>query len=473
MKDLKNRIKIIKNVYVLTGPSDGKICDIYLEDGRIADIIEIGSGDVLEGICEAKDISDTIDGTGLYVAPGFVDLHVHFRDPGFTDKEDILSGSLAAARGGYTTVCCMPNTNPTIDNTETLLDIDRRGREAGLSDLFAVSAMTKAQDGKSAVAFDEMDQTDTLCRKFIGHGIAGISEDGKSLMDEALMKSISAEAKILDLPLMDHPEDSRLSGGCINEGEISEKLGLKGIPKEAELNIVLRDINLAESTGARIHLQHISTAESVEAIRAAKKRLRKNKQLPDDDLRLSAEATPHHISLTEEDVLEYGTNAKMNPPLRTEKDRLAVIEGLCDGTIDIIATDHAPHTTAEKKASLSEAPFGIVGLETAFAVCYTKLVIPGHMSIASLIKAMSAKPAEIIGLDRGILMEGKIADIVILDLKNPFRIDKNTFASKGKNTPFDGWELHGQVKHTIKGAALIGCNSSGIGMIKVNGGAAV
>jgi len=433
---------LIKNINVLTGPYSGMICDIYLQDGLIARIDESAGGQGDRSA--ANDIEPVIDGTGLYAAPGFVDLHVHFRDPGSTDKEDIFSGSKAAAHGGFTTVCCMPNTKPAIDDLATLLEVDKRGREADLANLLAVSAITRGQSGSELAPFKEMDAADTLCRALTGHGVAGISEDGRSLMDEDLMRLALQHAKALGIPVMDHPEDSSLTGGCINEGIVAEKLDVAGIPAKAELNIVLRDIRLAEETGARIHLQHISCAECVSAIREAKK------NLPD----ISAETAPHYFSLTEDAVVMHGANAKMNPPLRTERDRLAVIEGLSDGTIDIIATDHAPHRPDEKDRSLAEAPFGIIGLETAFSVAYTNLVMPGYLSMDALIEAMSGRPAALIGLDRGIIAEGKIADVTIFDIDEAFRVDRYAFASKATNSPYHDQELFGRIYYTIKNGKL-------------------
>jgi dihydroorotase len=338
----------------------------------------------------------------------------------------------------------MPNTDPAIDRVETLLRVDRRGREASDVNLFAVGAMTMGQRGIELARIAEMDRADTRCRERTGHGVAGISEDGKSLLDERLMTEVLRTAKALGLPVMDHAEAGTPAGGCINEGPIARALGVPGIPRETETRIVERDIRLAEETGARIHLQHISAAWSVEAIRTAKKRL------PG----LTAETAPHYFSLTEDCVPALGTMAKMNPPLRSEEDRQAVIEGLSDGTIDVIATDHAPHTAPEKEAPLADAPFGVTGLETGFAVSYSSLVVPGFLTLRELIDRMSRKPARIIGLAGGMIGEGLPADIMIFDADTPFVIDAARFASKGRNTPFDGMEARGRVLYTICGGKL-------------------
>jgi dihydroorotase len=353
-------------------------------------------------------------GTGVIAVPGFVDVHVHFRDPGFTEKEDIASGSEAAAAGGFTTVCCMPNTDPALHAPEIIEDVDRRAREAGKVNLFALSAMTMGQAGRKLVDFEAMDRAPTLCRELTGHGICGITEDGKSLLDEDLMRRVLAFAKRLGLVVMDHAEP---------ETEITE-----------------RDIRLARETGAHIHIQHVSAAATVELIRAAKR------TMPN----ITCETAPHYFTLTSEALDRLGPLAKMNPPLRTARDREAIREGLADGTIDIIATDHAPHTRAEKAKPVSEAPFGIIGLETCFALAYTQLVKAGVLTLPQLIEKMSAAPARLIGLDRGIIAEGKAADITLIDLSYEGVIDSSAFRSKGRNTPFDGMPVTGRVLETLR-----------------------
>jgi dihydroorotase len=355
--------------------------------------------------------------------PGFIDLHVHFRDPGFTTKEDIESGGKAAAAGGFSTVCCMPNTNPAIDSIETLKYIDEKANRLSPVNVFAVGALTKGQSGKALADIEAMHAADTRCRQLTGHGICAISEDGKSLLDEELMRKALLLAKKLNIPLMDHPEP--------------------------EPEIVGRDINLARETGAHIHLQHISTADAVNQIRKAKA----------EGVRITAETCPHYFALTEEAVNKFGANAKMNPPLKTEADRIAVIEGLCDGTIEVIATDHAPHEAALKSLPFAEAPLGIIGLETAFPVSYTVLVKGGYMTIEELIKLMSKNPAKIIGLPQSttgtwgqnceadLSPVSQIRNPITLDLSSSYIIDSSKFKSKGRNTPFEGMEVTGKVRH--------------------------
>ncbi|MDR1043384.1 MAG: dihydroorotase [Clostridiales Family XIII bacterium] len=437
---------IIKNIRVIGRENDGAF-DVTVESGKIK---SIAAADRLSCPYIAGDVpARIIDGSGLYLAPGFVDLHVHFRDPGFTDKEDIASGSRAAARGGYTTVCCMPNTSPAIDCADVVEYIDARAGDAGLVNVFSVGALTMGQKGVTLSDMAGMDGAETLCRALTGHGIAGVSEDGKSLMDESLMLEALALAKSLGLLVMDHAEDASLAGGCVNEGAVSEKLGVKGLPARAETNIVERDVRLAAQTGARIHIQHVSATGSIELIRKAKA----------EGIPITAETAPHYFALTEETLTELPpakrAQAKMNPPLRTEKDRLAIIEGLSDGTIDILATDHAPHEASLKSLPLEESPFGIVGLETAFALSYTELVRNGILTLTQLINKMSAKPASLIGLNRGVVQEGATADLAILDIDNSYKVDSKAFKSKGKNTPFEAREVYGNVRMTLHNGEIV------------------
>ena len=355
---------------------------------------------------------------GLVRVPAFVDVHVHFREPGFSEKEDILSGARAAAAGGYRAVCMMPNTLPAIDGVAVLLEIERRVREAfsetGVR-VFAVSAMTLSQAGREIVDFKAMDKAETCCRELTGHGVCGISEDGKTLRDNALMERVCAEALRLGLPIMDHAEP--------------------------EAEIIRRDIELSRSTGARFHIQHVSLAESVELLRRAKK----------EGLPVTCEAAPHHFALTEAETRpeKQGTNAKMSPPLRSEQDKLALIEGLVDGTIDCIATDHAPHEEAAKALPFKEAANGIVGLETAFPVAYTELVKSGALTMKDLVRLMSERPAEIIGLP---LAEGAYVE---LDLDASWTIEPDAFYSKGRNTPFAGRRVYGRVVRTVLGGSEV------------------
>ena len=430
---------LIENIKIVDGKGQAPFVSSILIKNGIID--SIGYTDALENMQNVN----IIDGKGLTVAPGLIDVHVHFRDPGFETKEEIKTGCKAAACGGYTTVCCMPNTKPAIHSVDVIKYIDDKAKECDLVNLFSIAAMTIDQQGKELAPFAEMDNADTRCKELTGHGIAGISEDGKSLLDDELMYKVMIAAKELDLAVMDHAEDSRITGGAINLGKVSEELGVKGIPEEAEIRIVNRDIDLAHNTGARMHIQHVSTAIAVCAIREGKK------NVPG----LTCETAPHYISMTDEVVKELGSMAKMNPPLRTEQDRKEIIDGLCDGTIDIIATDHAPHQLHEKDASLEDATFGIVGLETAFSICYSILVDEEkRISLSKLIQLMSSRPAEIINLDRGIIEEGKVADLFIFDENQEYTIDKEDFASKGKNTPFDGRKVKGKVLYTILGGKI-------------------
>ena len=347
-------------------------------------------------------------GNNIVRVPAFVDIHVHFREPGFTEKEEIMSGARAAAAGGYRAVCMMPNTRPAIDEPSVLLAADLKCREA-LSEtgvlVFSASAMTLSQAGKELVDFVSMDAAPTLCRELTGHGICGISEDGKTLSDERLMERVCEAAARLGLVIMDHAEP--------------------------ETEIIRRDIALAKRTGARFHIQHVSLAESVGLLRAAKA----------EGVPVTCETAPHYFTFTSEAAGHegHGTNAKMNPPLGTERDRLAVIGGLTDGTIDCIATDHAPHETAAKALPFDSAANGVIGLETAFPVAYTVLVKGGYLALGDLVRLMSTRPAEIIGLPSA---DDKYIE---LDLETPWVIDPDDFHSKGRNTPFAGMSVYGRV----------------------------
>jgi dihydroorotase len=419
--------------------------DVFVKDGLVARITPARrrSDDFVAGVNLPGGVR-VIDAAGCIVVPGLVDLHVHFREPGACDKEDIATGSLAAAKGGYTTVCCMPNTNPAIDNCDTLAFVDRRGREVGLVNLLPVGAITKGRSGLELADFAAMRDLPTRCFELLGRGVCALSDDGGTVQDIALMRRAAERAAEIGLLIMDHPENVARSGGAVNEGFFSRRLGVRGIPALAETDVVARDIALSEETGARIHLQHISARASVDLIRSAKAR----------GVKLSAETAPHYFALTEEALLKSGANAKMNPPLRTESDRQAVIAALRDGTIDVVATDHAPHTAAEKALPLEDAPFGVSGLETAFAIGYTVLVRGGYLTTAELIRRMSADPARLIGLPRGSLLEGAVADLAVIDVEHPYTADCGSFVSKGKNSPFDGMRVFGRPRFTMRGGVL-------------------
>lgn len=392
--------------------------DLILENGTIKAVGEKLNLESCEEILEAA---------GLVVAPGLVDVHVHFRDPGLTYKEDILTGAQAAAAGGFTTVVCMANTKPVIDNAETLTYVLDKGKETGIH-VLSCACVTKGMQGKELVDMDGLRVA----------GAAGFTDDGIPILDEEVLKAALSKAEELQVPVSLHEEDPKLiANNGINRGPVSEKLGIGGSPAEAEITMVERDCRLAEETGASVNIQHISTAGAVEAVRASKKR----------GSHVTAEAAPHHFTLTDEAVLTYGTLAKMNPPLRTERDRQAVIEGLKDGTIDMIATDHAPHSIDEKSKPLTEAPSGIIGLETSLALGITELVKPGHLTLLELMRKMSQNPAALYHLPCQGITEGAPADLVIFDADEEWKVE--SFRSKAVNSPFKGWTLTGRVHYTI------------------------
>ena len=404
----------------IVDPVSGKdfIGDLILENGTIK---AVGEQLNLDG-CE-----DIIEAAGMAVAPGLVDVHVHFRDPGLTYKEDILTGAHAAAAGGFTTVVCMANTKPVVDNAETLHYVLNKGKETGIH-VLSCACVTKGMQGKELADMDALRAA----------GAAGFTDDGIPILDEEVLKAALIKAEELQVPVSLHEEDPKLiTNNGINRGPVSEKLGIGGSPAEAEITMVERDCRLAEETGSYVNIQHISTAGAVEAVRASKRR----------GSHVTAEAAPHHFTLTDEAVLTYGTLAKMNPPLRTEADRQAVIEGLKDGTIDMIATDHAPHSIDEKGKPLTEAPSGIVGLETSLALGITELVKPGCLTLMELMRKMSQNPAALYHLPYQGIAEGAPADLVIFAADEEWKPE--SFCSKAVNTPFKGWNLTGRVHYTI------------------------
>ena len=368
-----------------------------------------------------------IDAGGCIVAPGLVDGHVHFRDPGFTYKEDIDTGAAAAARGGFTSVIMMGNTDPHMDNVETIMDVLERGTKTGIN-VYTCGNVTMNMEGKELTPMDKLAEA----------GAVLFTDDGKPITDAAVMERACVRAAELDRVISLHEEDpSFITDNGINAGEVADELGLKGSPREAEISMVKRDIEIARKTGATIVVQHISAAESVELIRQARR----------EWVKVFAEATPHHFTLTQDAIRTHGTLAKMNPPLRLESDRAAIIEGLKDGTIDMIATDHAPHSKEEKEKSFREAPSGITGLETSLALGIRELVVPGHLSMMELLSVMSAKPSALYGLDAGTIREGSYADIVIFNPDEEWVFDKSV--SKASNTPFLGQKLPGKIYFTI------------------------
>ena len=413
---------LIKNGRVIN-PATGtdEVLDLLIEDKKVikteADIAE-----------EAERI---VDATGCFVMPGFIDLHVHFRDPGLEYKETIETGSKAAAAGGYTTVFAMPNTKPVADNADVVNYVHNKAKEVGLTNVSQVGAITKGQAGVELADIEEMANA----------GIITISEDGKSVMNSQLYREAMEIAAKLGLTVLAHCEDINLvNGGVVNADAHTTELGLSGITNSVEDVIVARDIMLSRDTGAKLHLCHCSTKDSVAMVKMAK----------DEGLRVTAEVCPHHFVLTSEDIKDpEDTNYKMNPPLRTREDVDALIAGLRDDIMDVIATDHAPHSFEEKNTNMKKAPFGIVGIETVAALTYSELVKSGILSPMQMAEKMSYNPAKVVGIDKGDIQPGKVADVVIFNPNETYVIDKNEFASKGKNTPFHGREVTGRVCMTI------------------------
>ena len=402
-------------------------CDVLIEDDRI------------KKVAEKIDVKTdrVIDATGCYVMPGFIDLHVHLRDPGLEYKETLETGGKAAARGGVTTICAMPNTKPVTDSGEMVEELHERAKIESPVHVIQLGAVTKRQAGEELADIEGMAKA----------GCHAISEDGKSVMNASLYRQGMKKAKECGIAVFAHCEDiTMVEGGVMNAGERAKELGLKGITNSVEDVIVARDILLAKETGVRLHLCHCSTADSVKMVRLAK----------EEGLPVTAEVCPHHFMLCTDDIPEDDGNYKMNPPLRSREDMEALRQGLKDGTMDVIATDHAPHAEEEKNRSMKNAAFGIVGLETSAALTYTGLVKTGLIDMMGMAEKMSYHPARILGLEeKGSISEGKIADIVVFDPNPTYKIDKNTFVSKGKNTPFDGYEVTGEVRYTLVDGKIV------------------
>lgn len=421
---------LIKNGRLIN-PSENldKVMDIFVEDGIIKEKAE----------SIEKQADTVIDAAGCYVMPGLIDLHVHFRDPGLTYKEDIETGSKAAAKGGFTTVCCMPNTKPVVDNVETVKYIIKKGEKTGLTNVLPVGAVTKNMAGVEITDVEELKKA----------GICAISEDGKSVMNSGVYRKAMKNAAKANVPVLAHCEDINLvEGGVINLGDKSSELGVKGISNAVEDVIAMRDIMLAKETGATLHLCHCSTKDSVEMVKRAK----------EEGIKVTAEVCPHHFSMCSDDITSNDGNFKMNPPLRAREDMEALIKGLQDDIMDVISTDHAPHSAEEKAKDLEHAPFGIVGLEISVALTVTNLVKKGYLTPMQMAAKMSYNPAKVLGIPKGTLDEGKIADITIIDPDKEYTIDVNTFESKGKNTPFDGYKVSGEVEYTILNGKVVYSN---------------
>ena len=409
--------------YVIKGGSvvlpDGvKNCDILVEDGRIS---KLGKNFSAEKI---------IDASGLHVFPGLIDMHVHLREPGYEGKEDIASGSAAAVAGGFTQVCCMPNTNPVNDNAVVTTYIKYRAQQVNLCKVNPIGSITKGEKGEELAEIGKM----------VKAGGVAISDDGRSVMDSKIMRYAMEYANDFGIKCLCHCEDENLvDGGVVNEGLNSTLAGLKGIPRAAEDIMIAREICLSESLDIPVHICHVSTYSGVQLIREAKAR----------GVKVTAESCPHYFWLTDDIITSYDTFTKVNPPIREERDRLAIIEGLKDGTLDCIVTDHAPHGKKDKEVEYNLAAFGISGIETSFALSYTKLVKGGVLTLPQLAERMSAAPARILNLEGGSIAEGAVADFAIADLAAKYVIDSEKFLSKGKNTPFNGTEVYGKIVYTI------------------------
>lgn len=416
----------------------GRVVDPSRDVDEVADIV-LADGLIVEtGPKLAARGAEVIDASGLIVCPGFIDLHVHLREPGREDKETIASGTRAAAAGGFTAVCAMPNTEPVNDTAGITQAILERARAEGVVRVYPIGAITRGSRGEELAEYGDLREA----------GCVAVSDDGRPVASARMMRRALEYASAFDLPIIDHCEEPSLAqGASMNEGPVATMLGLRGAPAVAEAIAVERDVMLAELTGGRIHVAHLSTARSVDAVRRGKAR----------GVRVTAEVTPHHLLLTDQAVkeAEYDAATKMNPPLRSEEDRQAVLEGLRDGTIDCIATDHAPHTVDDKKVEFDQAAFGIVGLETAVSLTLDRLVRPGLLALQQLVGLLSTAPARVLALPGGTLAPGALGDLTLLDLDRRVKVDPARFESKGRNTPFGGWALRGGPAMTIVGGRVV------------------
>lgn len=412
---------LIKNGTVINPGDKTEVkADVLTEDGIIKKIAPE----------QTVKADKTIDAAGCFVMPGFIDLHVHLRDPGQEEKETIETGCKAAARGGFTTIVAMPNTKPAVDNADVVNYVQNKAKDVGMVHVLQAGAVTKGQRGKELSDIDSM----------VEAGIPAISEDGKSVMNAQLYREAMTLAAKYDIPVLAHCEDiSLVNGGVVNADDVTEKMRLPGISNAVEDVIAARDIILAKETGAALHLCHCSTKDSVKMVQLAK----------ESGIRVTAEVCPHHFTLTSSDIVPDDANYKMNPPLRTREDTEALKAGLKADIMDVIATDHAPHTAIEKGVGIRRAPFGIVGLETAAALTMTELVEQGYLTIMQMAEKMSYNPAKVLGLDKGVIETGKPADLVVFDAGKEYVIDPGNFYSKGRNTPFAGKRVKGEVRFTI------------------------
>ncbi len=421
------------------------MADLLIKNGRVIDPSSNldGKRDVLISAGKIKKIesrvrgqgSRVIDAKGMLVLPGLIDMHAHLRDPGRPDKETIASGTRAAALGGFTTVCCMANTEPPVDNPAVVKYVRNKAETEGVVNVFPIAAVTKGIKGEVLAELGLM----------LGEGAVAFSDDGNPLMDSGMMRRALEYTRQFGVPVISHCEDKGLShDGAMSESALSTAIGLPGIPALSEEIMVERDVRLAEEFG-KVHIAHVSSARSVDIIRRAKR-----KKIP-----VTCETCPHYFTLTEDAVKEYDTNAKVNPPLKSEKDVKAIIAGLKDGTIDVIATDHAPHNIEEKNVEFNSAAFGMVGLETALALIMTKLIDTKILTLKKAIEKITTAPAKVLNLNKGTLKVGADADVVIVDPKAEWTVDPSKFASKSRNTPFAGWRLRGKVLHTIVGGKVV------------------
>jgi dihydroorotase len=428
---------LIKNAQHFNGIELIDKCDVLVLGELINDVAYKIDEQYAREIAEANNEEIiVIDGTDKLLSPGFIDMHVHLREPGYEYKETIESGSNSAAKGGYTTICCMPNTKPVTDNVQTVKYILNKASENNGVSVYPIGAITIGEQGEILTDFHDL----------YNAGVIALSDDGRGVQKASLMQQAFNQASELKLPLIIHAEDESLaSGGHIHDGVKTKEFNLKGIPSSSEVVMVARDIFLAKSANAHVHFAHISAKESVDIIKWAKLQ----------GINVTCEVTPQHLTMSDEDIKENDGRYKVNPPLRSTNDQKALIDSFNSGVIDIIATDHAPHSESEKDKGLDKSYFGMIGLETAFAVLYTKLVLKGEVSLIHLLKAMTSRPADIFKLDCGIIQKNKKADLVLIDLTAKKVVEKSQFVSKANNSPFIGWKLQGWPVMTIASGKVI------------------